>query len=194
MSRANLRRLYSIASQDQKNQGFLWYPNANAIASELIPENPRAGSGLLASLSPQKSWDQNVYLARLAVSQGFASGHYSVQTKKADYILAGGEFSECLAGMKERSFAECIAAPWEDCGFVCLDRHAINAWHGYLCEDKARARFAASKLRYVRVAEDFRAVSRELGILPSQLQAILWIVWRDLCAGSRGPFRLDSIA
>lgn len=194
MSRANLRKLYAIATQDQKNAGFLWYPEAYAIAAEVCPADPIRGAGILAALSPQKTWNQNVHLARTAAASGYAIGHWGAQNRKAQFILDGGDPRECLNGPKERAFFECIAAPWTDSGFVCLDRHAINAWHGYLCEDDARKRFAGSKRNYALVSADFVAVARELSILPHQLQAVLWVVWRDLCAGARGPFRLVDVA
>ena len=62
----NLIWLYNQAPDAIKNVGKNWYVGANRIAQELAREygvSLESASGVLASLSPQKDWYQNVSLA-----------------------------------------------------------------------------------------------------------------------------------
>jgi hypothetical protein len=181
-----------MASSQELAEGLSWYRRAHDEACALFLASPAHGAGLIASLSPQKGWDENLALASRAAETGHASGHWGAQIRKANFILSGGDPRECLHGPKERAFFECIADPNGSHGFICLDRHAINAWHGYLCDDEARKRFASSVRNYRKVSNDYRAVAAELGILPHELQAVIWVVWRNLCGGSRDPYRLPA--
>ena len=66
-----------------------WYQNANKIAQNLsIKYNYPIStvSGVIAGLSPQKSWHQNLIITSLFLEQGI-SKHTKIQTKKVQHIL-----------------------------------------------------------------------------------------------------------
>lgn len=66
----NLKYLMDEFDPEFKEIATLWYDGANAIANELAEEygiTPEQVAGILASLSPQKDWYQNVRLAELVL-------------------------------------------------------------------------------------------------------------------------------
>lgn len=66
-ARANLTALYDAQNPDFRERSHLWYQGSNKLANDMAQEygvSPRAAAGVIASLSPQKDWDQNVDLAK----------------------------------------------------------------------------------------------------------------------------------
>jgi len=66
----NLKYLMDQFDPEFKDIATLWYDGANAIANDLANEygiTPEQVAGILASLSPQKDWYQNVRLAELVL-------------------------------------------------------------------------------------------------------------------------------
>jgi len=66
----NLKYLMDEFDPELKEVSTLWYDGANAIANELAEEygiTPEQVAGIIASLSPQKDWYQNVRLAELVL-------------------------------------------------------------------------------------------------------------------------------
>ena len=66
-AKSNLRFLYNAAPARIREESKLWYDGARLIATETAKTyklNDAAVVGVYAALSPQKLWDQNVYLAQ----------------------------------------------------------------------------------------------------------------------------------
>ena len=64
--KSNLRFLYANASDTIKQSGTGWYDKAHALAVSAGARygiSDRAAAGVIATLSPQKDWNQNIYLA-----------------------------------------------------------------------------------------------------------------------------------
>lgn len=171
---SNLLKLVREATPDEYQDGLTWYSRAATIADDIFG-NRAVGAGVLAALSPQKSWPENQRLALNAVS-GQHIGHFKGQVEKARRILEGESFLEVLAGQKERAFALCIALPTLSKAVV-IDRHAFDAATGRINTDKERK--VLDRVGYYEsCAEVYRNVADALGLMPSQVQAICWVVWR----------------
>jgi len=66
----NLKFLSSEFKEEYRETSTLWYDGANKIARDLSKKynvTPEQAAGILASLSPQKDWYQNVRLAELVL-------------------------------------------------------------------------------------------------------------------------------
>ena len=63
--------------------------------------------------------------------------------------------------------------------FVTIDRHAYCAWRGWKKTDIKRIPKLTGK-HYTRVAKSYVKGAKHLNIHPSQLQAVVWITYRDL--------------
>jgi len=62
----NLLALHDAVPEDVRNRSRLWYDGSNAIARRMAQDHDipvHAAAGVLAALSPQKDWYQNVSLA-----------------------------------------------------------------------------------------------------------------------------------
>jgi hypothetical protein len=155
-------------------EGLEWYGAALAMAEHLTPGNPSMGAGILAALSPNTSWPQNVVRAKTLVSTG-TCGAFGDAVRKAQRILAGEAPLDVLGGPKVRSFyTDIMGLPTET---VTIDRHAIDIAVGRPLSNKERASMLKGK-GYDTLARFYTEVAREYDVTPSQLQAITWVWWR----------------
>lgn len=205
-SAANVLRAFRDASPEDIETGRSWYASAHAIASELDPEDPERASAVLAVLSPLTPWQTNVSLARsvYAMYRNGMSTDDIVRllptlkrhARKAAAIVAGAEPASIVSGPKVIPFWHRIAyAANGDTGpgSVVIDRHAFDAAVGRVTSDTERGRFLGRKGGHARVAQCYlRAASvlRRTGeapdLTPSELQAIVWSVWRRVHAHPMG--------
>lgn len=173
----NILAELSRATLADASDGTDWYPQALAVAAELTPTAPEAGAGIIAALSPQCSWGENVKRARHTLAQGTADGvTFGNATRKADAILAGADPLDVLGGPKVRAFYACILG--SDTA-VCVDRHALAVARGYVAKDTRRdAKTLELVGAYDRIADAYRHAGHLVGALPSAVQAVTWTSWR----------------
>lgn len=178
----NIVKVWQAAKGEQVTQGRLWYKTAHDLADMMTEGDVRKGAGVLAALSPQTSWSQNVELARKACETGEPTGHLGDALAKAAKILAGADPVEVLPmDRKTGHFYRCILDP-ADADAVCIDRHAHDIAVGE--EYGAKDRGLGSKGRYALIAHCYREAAQRLGELPSVVQAVTWVVWRDRLVGT----------
>jgi hypothetical protein len=131
--------------------------------------------GIIAALSPQQQWWQNVMLARQASEAGvMVQGHTTDNMRKVNEILQGAEPLDVLGGLKVRSFYVNILEAGTDDG-VTIDRHA---WRTVCGRHELGQRSAVpTDKAYLLAAEAFQAAARhcEEPITAAQLQATVWI-------------------
>lgn len=159
---------------DEHQEGMQWYEDAYGVACMLTPADPSMGAGILAALSPNTSWPQNVRRAMTLVDTGTV-GAFPDSVSKAQRILAGESPLDVLGGNKVRSFyTDIMGLPNES---VTIDRHAIDISVGRPLSNGERANMLKAG-GYARLARFYTTVAREYDVTPSQLQAITWVHWR----------------
>lgn len=180
--------LFNRATVDERQEGLAWYRKANTFAQGLAERNGLSlaqASGIVAALSPQVSWEVNQTLAMKACAGRSYVGQTRPNMAKASAIREGSNPSEVLftsdrTGKKVRAFYACIADP-EGTKEVCIDRHAYSLAEGLLAnDDKERTNALQRKGVYEGLADSYREASRILGVLPHEVQAVTWLVWRNL--------------
>lgn len=173
----NVIKVWESASVDQIAAGRRWYQTAHEIADMMCDGDVRTGAGLLASLSPQTSWEYNIELAADAYDTGRPTRHVGDALSKATRILAGID-PEAVLPMDRKTghFYRCILDP-TDPEAVCVDRHAHDIAVGQ--RYGARNRGLDAKGRYALIAHCYREAALRLGELPQTVQAVVWVVWRD---------------
>lgn len=177
----NITSVWSVATDDQYEQGAHWYEQAHWTARMLADGDVRTGAGLLAALSPQTSWWLNVELACEAYEAGTASRHTGDSCGKANKILAGIDPEDVLPMQRKTGhFYRCIINP-DDPVSVCIDRHAHDIAVGVAYGDWQRGLSAHG--RYALIADCYWEAAQRLGEIPSVLQAVTWITWRENLAG-----------
>ncbi|MET8111204.1 DUF7178 family protein [Streptomyces prasinus] len=178
----NIVKVWKAATAEQVTEGRLWYVTAHNLADMMTEGDVRKGAGVLAALSPQTSWPLNVELAKNACETGEPSGHLGDALAKAAKILAGADPVEVLPmDRKTGHFYRCILDP-QDADAVCIDRHAHDIAVGE--EYGAKDRGLGAKGRYALIAHCYREAAQRLGELPSVVQAVTWVVWREGLVGT----------
>jgi hypothetical protein len=169
----NLIAVYSHATLDQRLRGQRWYQTAHDLALMIGDGDVSAGAGVLAALSANKRWPQNVRLAKDAAA-GNIHGHTGVTLTKVGAILNGADPATVLPmALKTGNFYRAILDP-DDPDTVVIDRHvhdaAVGRW--YATEDRG----LSNKTRYATLALAVRLAAREAGEVTNHFQAIVWIV------------------
>ncbi len=179
----NILKMLGMATEAEWNDGFTWYERAYAECVLISREtNVPVYSviGVMAAMSPQKNWDENIRLTRESCLLRRGIGQVGRQCDKATRIIRGEDWRSTLTGPKERAFAECIRGSRSE---VVLDRHAYDVAVGEVTNDKARKVLSREDTREA-IAEVYREVAVGMNLLPHQVQAITWVVWRNRKVGA----------
>jgi hypothetical protein len=174
----NIINIWNQATEDQIVRGRAWYRTAHDLAELISGGDVIMGAGVLAALSPQTEWSQNVRRAADAFTDGRPSRHLGDALRKAQRIMNGEDPLLVLPrDSKTWSFYRCIVDP-NDHDAVVIDRHAhdVAAGDTYGSRDRGlsnRSRYASVALAYARAASI-------LGESPSTVQAVTWTVWREI--------------
>lgn len=172
--RDNIIATYERATEDQILKGKMWYPVAHDLATMIADGDTRMGAGVIAALSANKSWSENTKIATRAFASGKATGHVKDAILKATRIMNGEDPANVLPmAAKTGQFYLCILNP-SDPHAVVIDRHAHDVAVGRTFGDADRG--LSAKGRYNALADAYREAAKRLGILPSELQAITWVV------------------
>jgi len=178
MTTRNILKIYRSASPEQVEAGMTWYFRAHDLAVELAGDSA-IGAGVIAALSPNCSWDQNVVMARRAFDTGVVSGTFGDAERKAQAILDGGDPREILGGRKVRSFFENIVDPSNPVP-VTVDRHSYDLSMGARSQNDKRP--AIGKRKYAELTEYHYRAAKIMGVMPHQIQAVTWERWRQMWA------------
>lgn len=179
------------ASPAEWEDGLSWYARAHeharAVADLAGVTGPAAlplGAGIIAALSPQLGWADNVEAAAtMVLTAGVDASPAALMLGigRAEEILNGADPALILGGRKVRSFYRNILHPGR-AGAVTVDRHAAAVAFGWpLGADTGRlGRILERPGVYLTAAAAYRGAARSAGLLPHQCQAITWVVRRRL--------------
>lgn len=178
----NILDVYYRGDSAQYARGMSWYPTAHDLALLVGKGNAVMGAGVIAALSANTGWGQNRKLA-LAASYGEEVKHFPLALSKVEKIMRGEDPGRVLGdGRKTQSFFHNIAYPTTSQA-VTVDRHAHDIARGVVFGDVRRGLEVGK--RYGIFEEAYREAAREVGnILPSQLQAVVLVIWTDEIAGT----------
>lgn len=185
IAQSRIAGVFSSACSTDVEQGTAWYFDVHNLCielsqqSELAHISPVHVAGIIAALSPMRSWTDNINKAREAIKTGKARGlGHTVDT--AETIWHGFDpevvISRTGNNPKVQAFFRNIAFPHtsED---VTIDRHMWNLLFDDLgVVEKAGLRFKSAEYQWA--SAQFKAVADEIGLLPHQLQATAWLAWR----------------
>ncbi len=168
-----LMRIVDTLNERTWRQGLSWYRDANTYARKLAEAHDVPFEyvvGIIAALSPRVSWSDNLKGTESILADGEQASTMALGTNvvKALWIADGSDAGDILGGRKVRSFWRNISAPYDSLD-VTLDGWMVKAL------GLPSHRYLERKGAYDAIADGFRIVATEHGILPHQLQAAVWI-------------------
>ena len=172
---------YNNASESSIAEGKVWYSHANHIAWQVTKllgsKDIRVGAGIIASLSPQMDWGENVTEALRFVSVGFSTKQTRANNMKAKRISEGDDPETVLGGLKVTAFYHAILEPFGDTPPV-VDRHAIDIHKGELVSKRDRNRAMSNPRVISRIQTSYKLASKKLGVHWHVVQAVTWVQQR----------------
>ena len=176
----NLQACLDLATEADWAAGLTWYRDAHAAALQLsvrygVPVH--AAAGIIAALSPQNGWENNLTAADLFLQDPTKDVHFHDACEKARAILSGAAPLDALRGQKVRSFYRNISDPTRN-GAVTIDRHAAAILTGLSTPEwNTKFQKTLERKHFYRLATAvYRAEARRLSLLPHQVQAVAWLV------------------
>ena len=177
----NIVDAYHSASPTSHAEGTDWYMDAHRIAwqlSGMLGSNDiRVGAGIIAALSPQMEWGDNVTEAIQLCSTGKASRQTKVNEDKAILIAQRQDPDTILGGEKVVPFYHAIVNPTGQYKPV-VDRHAIAVYYGKPVTKTELSRVFGRKKVMRRIQSAYIRAGRETGQHYNVVQATTWVQHR----------------
>ena len=185
----NITSVYRDADETQHAEGLLWYSDAQKAAHDIAVKYDIAvylAVAVIAALSPNNKWSRNVVNADALIGAFIrgdgllsvkVSTYHAMKRKAWDILAARPDYDGAkamLKGQKITSFFMDIMGEFN----VTIDGHARNIAYGErvgLTDD--RTNIGVREYRALQAA--YEEAARRVGLMPYQLQAITWRVWRD---------------
>ena len=185
----NITSVYRDADATQYNEGLLWYSDAQRAAYDIAEKYDvpvYLAVAVIAALSPNNKWSRNVTNAETLIGAFIrgdgidavkVSTYHAMKRKAWDILAARPDYDGAkamLKGQKITSFFMDIMGEFN----VTIDGHARNIAYGErvgLTDD--RTNIGVREYRALQAA--YEEAARRVGLMPYQLQAITWRVWRD---------------
>ncbi len=190
----NILKTYARATDGDIDFGLHWYQQAHdaakAIAGRCTTATTVEVIGVIAALSPGLSWGLNVLQAEQLL-KAYETGaelpmvgsYGRKNVDKAVRILSHEWPLDVLGGNKVRAFFYNILFPTGE-SHVTIDRHAkalaINAPATRIGYASDNVLSTVKKSEYDYIAWHYEVIARRLGLIPSQLQAIVWVTWKRI--------------
>lgn len=157
-----------------------WYREAHTYGLDLylmFEESLVKVFGIIAALSPQKSWNENKRLAKEFL-KGNESGQTKANLNKARRILDlprsnKEDVLDILNGEKTKAFFLNMLEPNTVNG-VTVDRHAVEIAVGKVLDNHTM-----TVKQYQFFERCYFIAANKIGILPHEIQAVTWEFWRQ---------------
>ena len=185
----NIISVYRDADETQHAEGLLWYSDAQKAAHNIAVKYDvpvYLVVAVIAALSPNNKWTRNIVNADALIGAFIrgdgllsvkVSTYHAMKRKAWDILMARPDYDGAkamLKGQKITSFFCDIMGEFN----VTIDGHARNIAYGErvsLTDD--RSNIGVREYRALQAA--YEEAARRVGLMPYQLQAITWRVWRD---------------
>lgn len=180
----NLERVAEMSTLSLFQESKDWYWKAHEKAQEYTKEFKKdicITSGLISVMSPQKEWSHNLRLTEEYLKSGAKTcKHTRVQREKAKYIYYTDGYPRdfipyieaILGGPKTINFFRNILNP-DDKEFCTIDGHMAALMTGNLSKEKLTPK------QYLFLKDEMIKFANKEGKIPSQLQAELWLIYKE---------------
>lgn len=172
------------SSHDQFMDGLKWYGQAREFAAETAQASGYpliTVCAVIAALSPMSPWDRNK-LDAYEMCMGNLEHRFTTfgaNVRKAERLLKLNDYDSIvteLNGLKTVAFFDNIFNP--DSDSVTIDSHMLSLAHGEKLSKSDRP--SMTKSMYHIIEDGIRSIADKFKLRPYELQAILWVTWRDI--------------
>ena len=185
----NIISVYNDADETQHAEGLLWYENAQKEAYRIALKHDvpvYIAVAVIAALSPNNKWARNLVNADALIG-AFIRGDGLLSVKVSTYNKMKQKAWDILAARPDYDGAKAMLKGQKITSFFCdimgefnvtIDGHARNIAYGErisLTDD--RTNIGVREYRGLQAA--YEETAQRVGLMPYQLQAITWRVWRD---------------
>lgn len=177
--------LYGLATADERSDGRTWYQRCSRFVETLAKNYGRTVAdvaGIMSVLSPATTLEQNIIdlCNVMAEDDDRPVGTYGPQYLKALAIRdLGIDPVDVLGENKTAAFWANIVNPNEP-GRVTVDRHAARVAAGWQMSPDDAYYFTNTPKKYGIMERAYKRAAERLGLLPHELQAITWLVYKRL--------------
>ena len=183
--------MLELSTKKEIDAGRQWYSIAHNFARAIAQNygiDIARSAGIIAALSPGVDWHKNqIDTIRVLESGNDAIvSTYGRNKQKAIGILSGAlQCPGALGTKKTFAFWHNITRP-DDITRVTIDRHAARVAWGVTLHPDAAIKYANTDAKYRASEKAYILAASDAGILPHQLQAIVWLAYRRLYVTRKG--------
>ena len=185
----NIVTVLRDSDETQHAEGLVWYEQAKREAYHIAIKHDvpvYIAVAVIAALSPNNKWARNIVNADALIG-AFIRGDGIDSVKVSTYHKMKAKAWGILAARPDYDGAKAMLKGQKITSFFCdimgefnvtIDGHARNIAYGErvgLTDD--RTNIGVREYRALQAA--YEAAAERLGLMPYQLQAITWRVWRD---------------
>lgn len=185
--RNNILKIWDLADESEK---FNWYQDAHEFCKQFenslqVLEQPKEvihsiACGVVAALSPVKTWEQNKKCAIEMLETGDC-GHMKQFKGKAKRIIECDGSDEAildiLNGRKISAFYLNIKYP-NLANNLTIDRHALSIALGYWTTDEDYQGMTATQYNFF--VQCFTLAAIKVGVSPLLMQSATWVKFRKI--------------
>jgi hypothetical protein len=184
-----LTAVLDSATSDDIQNGLTWYQRARQFCvktAEQYQQPLKLVTAVTSALSPRNSWEQNKTDVKNLFEYGdnFVTSTYDQNRSKALKFYHGKlepdiAYNPVKNWSKTACFYHNILEP-DGRQLVTIDSHAARICHGYYLTSDDSILYVNTPAKYKRTAQVYIDTANSRQIIPSQCQAIAWIVYRRL--------------
>jgi hypothetical protein len=171
-------KIYNQATPEEKKN--MWYDDARIFAMNQTTESVShvKVAGIIAALSPLKSWEENKRITITFLQNGKTSHTKTNHQKAVDILNCDGKVEticDILNGNKVTAFFLNIVGYKN---VVTIDRHALAVAIGRSITGNEGV--GITKIQNEFFQRCYQIAARKENVDPSYMQAITWVAWKRL--------------
>lgn len=180
----NLKETWEAVSLPSFLEGKQWYWEAHKVCQDIADEYNTPIDivcGIMAAMSPQKRWEENVILCKRYVENvNDFKGHVRKMVSKAHIIsMYANNYKDrkafierMLNGPKIVSFFNNMLNPYDN-SYITIDTHHLS-----ICLGNSKVKTCTVK-QYEFLKEETLKFAKKQRLLGNEVQAILWTHYRN---------------
>lgn len=181
---SNIINVLNMSTEEHLNDGLNWYADARQECKRISQETGIpfiSVCSIMAALSPMSPWERNK-LDCEALCMGNEEHRFTTfgaNVRKATRLLVLTDYDDIITelnGQKITAFFDNIYNP--DSDSITIDSHMVSIASGRRLSKAERPN--VTKTLYLTIEDGVRHIADKFKLRPYELQAILWVTWREL--------------